>query len=512
MGGVRILLAEDDPDHRELLRVALTEERPFVELTIVDSGPAFLAEAQKSAFDCVILDFNLADDQASDLLRKASGLLKRCPAVVISACPDQSVVVSSLRCGVVDFVPKFEALRGDALWRRVSLALEEAQKRLCKRQRHLQRARRLAEIDALTRLYNRRFFERLLCEQRRRHDRRSHTCCLLLDIDRFKQINDTAGHLVGDQVLVQVADIIRDAAGSCSAAIRWGGEEILVICPGCTPAEGWIWAEKVRRRIESEVTTAPGLDPVTVSIGLTSVAEDRLSMADVERADGAAYLAKQMGRNQVRTSAEVHLHGVLEDIAISEPPDPMVRRQAFLDRVEHDLGPTQWHHVTTHCEQVAVTAARLGEALRFDDELIERLGQGGLLHDLGKCAIPEELLARPGCLSIREQELMARHAECGAEFAEILGTDSLTTSWIRHHHVRFDSVRWTRPSLAASMGARVLCVADAVVTMQTPRAYSRPLSWSEVVCELVRESGRQFDPAVVSAVLRSGVARLEAAA
>ena len=187
----------------------------------------------------------------------------------------------------------------------------------------------------------------------------------------------------------------------------------------------------------------------------------------------------------------------------TSPQDPpSVRLQGVLDRTRDQLGPTQRAHLTTHAQYVCKMAMRLGKALSMDAADLERLHLAGLCHDLGKFLIPERVLAKRAPLSQEEKTLVGRHAADGADMATMLGADPTTADYIRYHHARFDGAG-SRDGLrgkAIPIGARILTVADALVTMTSWRPYQPTHSFTGAVHELRRGGGSQFDPDIVDAV------------
>jgi two-component system cell cycle response regulator len=167
------------------------------------------------------------------------------------------------------------------------------------------RLEKLARTDALTGCLNRRAFSEDLEEELDRARRYSLAITILLaDLDRFKVINDTRGHIAGDSVLRQVGELLRREARSVDIVARYGGEEFVVVMPETAPQGAAIFADRLRRRIMHQDFAGPGEDPVkiTVSIGLASFPDERVTSADsfVALADQALYRAKNEGRNLVR--------------------------------------------------------------------------------------------------------------------------------------------------------------------------------------------------------------------
>lgn len=162
----------------------------------------------------------------------------------------------------------------------------------------------LARTDALTGCLNRRaLFERLAREMERALRYRLTLNLLLLDIDKFKEVNDTLGHLAGDAILRQIGDLLKRECRSVDMVARYGGEEFVIVLPDTRPDGAFTFAERLRQRI-AEYDFAEAGEPlyVTVSIGMASFPEEGVVRAEdlIERADQAMYRAKQEGRNRVR--------------------------------------------------------------------------------------------------------------------------------------------------------------------------------------------------------------------
>lgn len=175
--------------------------------------------------------------------------------------------------------------------RQVREELEE-----CKRE-----VRRLSVTDLLTGLHNRHYLLDAFDTEIKRADRHERPfCVLMLDIDRFKQYNDTHGHLAGDEVLEGMGRVLRDATRDLDVAARYGGEEFICLLPECDTENALAAAERVRSRLARE-SFAGG--PVTVSIGVAEFPTHGDSAAQViGAADDALYAAKAAGRDQVMSA------------------------------------------------------------------------------------------------------------------------------------------------------------------------------------------------------------------
>jgi diguanylate cyclase (GGDEF)-like protein len=179
---------------------------------------------------------------------------------------------------------------------------------LCKIHETQQKLVELATIDDLTQLYNRRyFFERFNQEMERAKRYQRPFSCIIMDIDHFKQVNDTYGHLTGDQVLMDIAKILKKNCRRSDLAGRYGGEELILLLPETDSPGAMIIAERIRDMIEQHQTVNGRGESiqVTVSLGVASLTGPELMTIDkyeriVQYADDALLQAKKDGRNRIR--------------------------------------------------------------------------------------------------------------------------------------------------------------------------------------------------------------------
>ncbi|MCK9387979.1 MAG: sensor domain-containing diguanylate cyclase [Sulfuritalea sp.] len=186
--------------------------------------------------------------------------------------------------------------------------------------RYQHRIEEMASTDNLTGLLNRHAFDiligKLLADYRRAP---KPFAILLADIDHFKQINDRHGHLVGDQVLKGLAGVLLGGLRQSDIAVRWGGEEFLLLLNGCDHTEAQRVAENLRQRIETTPIEVDGLDiVVTISVGVSQYDGVELPDQMVNRADTALYAAKKGGRNRVEVAAQPDL----AQVAVPPAPTP----------------------------------------------------------------------------------------------------------------------------------------------------------------------------------------------
>ena len=354
-------------------------------------------------------------------------------------------------------------------------------------------AMRLALTDPLTGLGNHRHFhERLQTDLDRAEQRGTRLALCLVDIDDFKRVNDRHGHPVGDDVLAQVATRLRQGG----EAFRLGGDEFALLLPGRTETEALAIARSVIDRVAA-MKLAHG-EVLTVSAGVAVYPDHGLDRSELVRvADNALYTSKNQGKGSVTVyrpgAPEI---GDLHLLATGNDRQARFLAAAGLARAVDARDA----YTGEHSAEVGELAARIGARMALHATEVELLRLAGSLHDVGKLAIPEEILRKPGPLSAPERLVLERHPQIGFRMLDSLGIEPVAT-WVLHHHERWDGAGYPN-NLSGEMiplGARILFVADAYDAMTTERVYRGRLSHEHAVRELERCAGTQFDPNVVEA-------------
>ena len=356
------------------------------------------------------------------------------------------------------------------------------------------RAMRLALTDPLTGLGNHRHFhERLERELRYAQERRLQLTLCLVDVDDFKRINDRFGHPGGDRILSQLATRLRQTG----EAFRLGGDEFALLLPGYDEEAGLTTASAVVERIAALELDQFG--SITVSAGLATSPQHAADRDELIRlADSALYWAKEYGKNRVRAyRADVIELAELKRLASGPDRAARFRAAASLARAvdARDV------YTGSHSQRVAELAARTARRLGLDDEEVELTRLAASLHDLGKLAVPEEILRKPGPLTEPERLVLERHPQIGFRMLESLGVDPVA-DWVLHHHERWDGSGYPDglPGECIPLGARIIFVADAYDAMTSERVYRRRVAPQEAIAELERCAGTQFDPEIVGAL------------
>ena len=363
-------------------------------------------------------------------------------------------------------------------------------------------AMRLALTDPLTGLGNHRHFhERLQRELAAAEDSGGTVSVCLLDVDDFKQVNDQWGHPAGDRVLSAVAGRLRQGG----EAFRLGGDEVAVLLVGVDDRQAVSIAEAIVARIgEADLGI---VDSITVSAGVASYPQHGRERDSLIRlADGALYWAKEHGKNQVRL-ARADVAELTEFKRVAGGPDRVARFRAAASLAR--AVDSRDAYTGSHSERVATLSAAIAEHLGLPRTDIELVRLAGSLHDLGKLAIPEEILQKEASLSSAEWLVVQRHPQIGYRMLESLGVDPIA-DWVLHHHERWDGSGYPDglAGEAIPLGARIIFVADAFDAMTSDRLYrSSPLPRDVALTEVERCAGQQFDPDVVRAFLSAVGAR-----
>jgi putative nucleotidyltransferase with HDIG domain len=283
---------------------------------------------------------------------------------------------------------------------------------------------------------------------------------------------------------------------------RWGGEEFVVILPEMQAEEAWHVAEVVRSTVAAHTFHAGGGIHLTCSIGLASTPVHAQAREDLLRAaDQAMYAAKRFGRNQVRTAHEPavlalfaanHSEGGREEAALVGMAEALV---ALVEARDHLTG--------SHCQQVADLVHHLALSMGWPASEAQMLRLAARLHDLGKVAVPDSILQKPGVLTSEERALMQQHAAVGAEIVSHIPALRPLAPVIRAHHERWDGQGYPDHLVgeAIPVGARILTVVDAYQAMITDRVYRRACAKEGALAELRHGAGSQFDPQVVDVLL-----------
>jgi diguanylate cyclase (GGDEF)-like protein/putative nucleotidyltransferase with HDIG domain len=338
-----------------------------------------------------------------------------------------------------------------------------------------------ADSDPLTGLLNHRSFHEAVDRALEDPDGTGGTCCVvLIDLDNFKRINDEDGHGGGDRLLRAAAATLADVCRRGDLAFRVGGDEFALLLDGL----GEDAAAVVARRACAAIAA---LDPrFGASAGSVALAHDSTKDSLLEQADQRLYAAKRGGR---------------------PPAGDTAARTALAAQVAVDVlvSALESHHAATagHCADVAELSALVAGRLGASPTERELVRQAALLHDLGKLAIPPEILNKAGRLDQHEWDIVRTHPDRGAEILlRAPGLGALAAA-VRASHERWDGGGYPNglAGVEIPFAARVVAACDAFEAMIAERPYSPAVAPEAAIAELHECAGSQFDPDVVATLV-----------
>jgi two-component system cell cycle response regulator len=295
---------------------------------------------------------------------------------------------------------------------------------------------------------------------------------LLLDLNGFKTYNDSYGHGAGDILLHQLGAALANAVDGRGDAYRIGGDEFCVLAPLRSDL-----AEFSAYCAAALATHGDGFSITAAHGAVLLPDEGRDADAVLALADARMYGQKNAGR-----------------------PPAALQSAGVLMAVVAERAPALAAHVNAVCELVCATAAELG----LPAGELEALRHAAALHDIGKMAIPESILEKRGALSAADWALIRQHTIIGERILAAAPSLERSATLVRSSHERMDGKGYP-DGLAATdipLGSRIILVADAFDAMRSERSYGATLSQADVLAELRRCAGTQFDPTVVAAFER----------
>lgn len=383
--------------------------------------------------------------------------------------------------------------------------------------------RLLANKDAKTRLYNTAYMlEQLKAAIDHAAERGEPFSILMLDIDHFKKYNDKYGHVQGDVLLTQLADLLARLTRSRDTLGRFGGEEFLLLMRGAGEEEAREAALRLQRAVSAHGFPGEDSQPggrITVSVGIVAYRPGMTAEQMVHHADGAMYAAKEAGRNQICTSdGQTFARDGDKIIRVAditfasqtvgqllEKLDHASRRQipsvhvatlmSFLKALDSRESNTAQHSLL-----VNKIAMSIGQNMGLSDKELFQLNWGTLLHDIGKLAIADSILLKPDKLTPEEYEAVKLHPTFGYDLLKNNDYLDAANKIILYHHERWDGDGYPYGLKGTQIPylARICTVADAAAAMAEDRPYRKALTPAAIVAEIRRNAQTQFDPGIVA--------------
>ena len=388
--------------------------------------------------------------------------------------------------------------------------------------------------DGLTLIKTRRFFFEALGAELKRASRSGRPISVvLMDLDKFKSVNDTKGHLEGDLVLTRVGRLLEQKCRQSNVVARYGGDEFIILMPETGVEQAQILAERLRLWIAQDPMLSE--HQITGSFGVASFPVHGFSMEDIVRvADAGMYVSKRKGGDRVSTAEEIaggesaavrrqQISGYIEGFLQREHTGPedvdelittltkMCGEEALTDHILREAIET----LTSAAESRELNSAGHGEMVARYSEIIARslglpaedvadLAFAARVHDVGKLFVPERILNKPGPLTEGEFRILKMHADVGAEILATLPEGKKLREAVLHHHESFDGGGYPNGMRGEKipLWARIMAITDAYVNMTSERSFAPAKTSEQALSELEKLSGTRYDGMLVRILIR----------
>lgn len=330
----------------------------------------------------------------------------------------------------------------------------------------------LSKHDQLTTLYNRRYFEEALLLYD--YSDNLPISVIMGDVNGLKLINDSFGHNVGDELLVNTAGIIKKYSRPKDVVARIGGDEFIIIAPGTTEDEASAIVSSIKEEAAQVMIMGTNL---SISLGFATKEDNKKSLSKV-----LLEAEEFMYKHKLFESASMH----------SKTLDMMV--SSLFEKNQKEM---------YHSQRVSALSTKIAKEMGYKEETIQRIAIAGLMHDIGKIGVSEEILNKPARLDDDEYTNIKRHSEIGYRILSSVNEFSDISQFVLEHHERCDGKGYPKGLYDHEIHpiSKIICVADAFDAMTNERTYGKVLSTEEALKELVDHAGTQFSPEVVKVVV-----------
>lgn len=460
----KILIVDDSSVDRSIISKIILKFIPDASIFQSENGFGVEDLILKEDIMLCILDLKMPGRGGLEILKsiKARPEIMDVPVIVCSAVLDTETLSDVLTHGAFDYFtkPLSEEVMKIALPLKVKNAVE-----LQKRTKHIIA---LSQLDALTGLYNRNYFKQYILNENQM--KIENAAILMADINGLKVVNDAFGSDYGDQVMIDFSKLIKEVLPQDAICARWGGDEFAIYLKGYGRNE----AEALAGTFKKAFTD---LNPTEINLSLAFGWEatqghvmDLFKL--LSTAEDAMIRSKVLETESTRSSMVVAILHTL-----------------------HEKNPRE----EAHSRRVSELCYKLGQAMELSEKELHDLKIIGLLHDIGKIAIDENILNKPGKLVHDEWMEIKRHPEIGYRILSSAPEMRDYAHTIMCHHERIDGKGYPNGLAGEDIPvyAKMISIIDSFDAMTCERPYREPLSNDEAVEELKKHSGSQFDSKLV---------------
>ena len=334
--------------------------------------------------------------------------------------------------------------------------------------------RRISFTDKLTGVYNRTYFDEKV--KLLNNEKYLPLSLIMGDMDGLKIINDTAGHLKGDELLIKASEVLKQVCKDENIIVRWGGDEFIILLPNTDEDAAKNLCEKIKVTCNSKEYN---YIPLSISLGYATKKNIDTDIDEIlKEAEDMAYRQKliQSGKNK---------ENILRSL--------------------NEYLKSKSLETYKHTNRVKYFAKPIAKKLNLTKEETKRLELLAIFHDIGKISIPDEILSKPGKLDEKEMDIMRSHCEKGYRISKITPEISSIDKEILSHHERWDGRGYPFGLSKKDIPylSRIIAVIDSYEAMTSTRSYKAKMSHKQACEELRNCSGTQFDPEIVDAFLET---------
>lgn len=475
---LRILAVEDSPlDANIVYEYLLQNAKCEISMDTVCKKSELETAISTKKYDIILSDFGLPEFDGFFVLDLVKKICPSTPVICLSGYIGEETAVELLKQGATDYVSKDKLGRLIFSIERALRESKEIENREMRTAELIRVNRELAVQNAkisylnfhdfLTGLYNRTFFE----EEKKRLDtpRQLPISILMGDINGLKLINDGFGHNKGDEVLINVAEILKKCCREEDIVARIGGDEFGILLPQTDSQSAQILCNRIYEACKMESMISNSIYP-SISFGYAT------KTIQTETMDNLSMMAEElMSKHKLMESKSAH-SSLIASIKV-----------IMFEKSQE---------TETHTERLGQLAKKIGLALQLSVDQLYDLELLSTLHDIGKMSIPQSILSKCGELNDEEWVEMRKHPEIGYRIAQASSELIPIAAYILCHHERWDGTGYPQGLSREQIPllSRILAVVDSYDAMTNDRVYRKALTKEEAIQEIRNNMGTQFDP------------------